>query len=145
MISLEQIHLLEARIDKAVELIKRLKAENSTLRKTLDSAQSRMQDLEARVQELKSDQGEIEQSILRAIHSLDELEDEVSGSQEAAEGRTKRPSRPAGGGRVGAAASSSGEAASAEKYEGAESPGSTAEPEGDEGGPHDESGELDIF
>jgi chromosome segregation ATPase len=82
MISLEQIRLLEARIDKAVEMIKRLKAENSSLRSTLDSAQARMQDLETRIRDFKVDQEEIEQSILRAINSLDELEDEVSDAQE---------------------------------------------------------------
>jgi len=151
MISLEQIRLLEARIDKAVEMIKRLKAENSSLRSTLDSAQSRMQDLETRVKDLRVDQEEIEQSILRAINSLDELEDEVSEAYEADTPATKAGSspKPAAGtkteGKPGAAGGepegdedsepSRGDADS----EGAGTTGEPAEPSGDE------ARELDIF
>jgi peptidoglycan hydrolase CwlO-like protein len=94
MISLEQIRLLEAKIIKAVELIRTLKAENTSLRKTLDSAQARMQDLEKLVGQLKTDQKEIEQSILRAIQNLDALEDEVSDSAGDPAGRAKRSSSP---------------------------------------------------
>ncbi len=48
MISLEQIRLLEARINKAVELIRRLRGENETLRRSVDSAQERVQKLNRR-------------------------------------------------------------------------------------------------
>jgi DNA repair exonuclease SbcCD ATPase subunit len=82
MINLEQIQKLEARVTKAVELIKTLKAENQNLRQTLESAQTRMQELENRVNGLKNDQKDIEQSILRALENLNELEDEINDSQE---------------------------------------------------------------
>jgi chromosome segregation ATPase len=81
MINLEQIQKLEARVTKAVELIKALKAENQSLRRTLHSAQSRMQEMEALVGDFRSDQKDIEECILRALENLNELEDEISDRQ----------------------------------------------------------------
>lgn len=81
MINLEQIQKLEARVTKAVQLIKSLKTENQSLRQTLDSAQTRMQELEDRINNFKSDQKDIEQSILRALENLNQLEDEINDSQ----------------------------------------------------------------
>jgi chromosome segregation ATPase len=78
MISLEQIRLLEARINKAVELIRSLKDENKTLRRAVNAAQTRMRELEKLVGDFKSDQQEIEQCILRALENLDRLEEEVT-------------------------------------------------------------------
>jgi chromosome segregation ATPase len=78
MISLEQIRLLEARINKAVELIRNLKDENKTLRRAVNAAQTRMRELEKLVGDFKSDQQEIEQCILRALENLDRLEEEVT-------------------------------------------------------------------
>lgn len=75
MISLEQIRLLESRITKAVKVIEMLREENGALKRSVDAAQKRMQELEALVSEFKADQEEIEQSLLRAIHNLDRLED----------------------------------------------------------------------
>jgi chromosome segregation ATPase len=81
MINLEQIQKLEARVTKAVQLIKSLKTENQNLRQTLESTQARMQELEERITNFKSDQKDIEQSVLRALESLNELEDEINDSQ----------------------------------------------------------------
>jgi len=77
MISLEQIRLLESKITRAVELIRVLKEENATLRRGLESAQKRMRELEALVDGFKTDQKEIESIILRTLHHLDELEENV--------------------------------------------------------------------
>jgi chromosome segregation ATPase len=81
MINLEQIQKLEARVTKAVQLIKTLKTENQSLRQTLDSTQQRMQELEERINSFRTDQKDIEQSILRALENLNELEDEINDSQ----------------------------------------------------------------
>ncbi len=75
MISLEQIRLLESKITRAIELIRVLKEENSTLRKGLESAQKRMKELESLVDGFKTDQKEIESAIVRTLAHLDELED----------------------------------------------------------------------
>jgi FtsZ-binding cell division protein ZapB len=96
MISLQQIQKLEARVTRAVELIQSLKEENESLRRTLDSAQGRMQELERLVGEFKADQKEIEQGILRAISSLDRLEDELGETaeeEEKAAAKEKAPSK----------------------------------------------------
>ena len=75
MINLEQIRLLESRITRALDLIRVLKEENSTLRRGLESAQKRMRELEGLVDGLKTDQKEIESIIVRTLHNLDDLEE----------------------------------------------------------------------
>jgi len=123
MINLEQIQKLEARVNKAVELIKTLKTENQNLRRTLDSAQSRMQELESLIGEFKNDQKDIEQCIIRALENLNELEDEIK------EPRAGTPSKKARG-------------ATEEEAED-NLPFEAKETEDDTEG--DGSGELDIF
>lgn len=78
MIHLDQIRLLENKTIKAIELINVLRKENKALKKTIDTSQARMEELENLVQEFKSDQDEIEQSILRAMKNLEQLEDEIT-------------------------------------------------------------------
>jgi len=78
MIHLDQIRLLESKTIKAIELINVLREENKALKKTIDTSQARMEELENLVQEFKSDQDEIEQSILRAMKNLEQLEDEIT-------------------------------------------------------------------
>ncbi len=78
MIHLDQIRLLESKTIKAIELINMLREENKALKKTIDTSQGRMEELENLVQEFKSDQNEIEQSILRAMKNLEQLEDEIT-------------------------------------------------------------------
>jgi TolA-binding protein len=78
MITLEQIRLLESKITRALDLIRVLKEENSTLRKGLESAQRRMRELETLVDGFKTDQKEIESVIVRTLHNLDELEESAA-------------------------------------------------------------------
>jgi len=84
MITLEQIRLLESKITRALELIRVLKDENSTLRKGLESAQRRMRELETLVDGFKTDQKEIESVIVRTLHNLDELEESAAAPAAAA-------------------------------------------------------------
>ena len=141
MISLEQIRLLEARINKAVELIRSLKDENKTLRRAVNAAQTRMRELEKLVGDFKSDQQEIEQCILRALENLDRLEEEVTdkkGRKEPAAARGEAPRERARS--VEAAEAPSGP-------DGASSPAAeeaTSLPPGTAGGGPGEK-ELDIF
>ena len=98
MITLEQIRLLESKITRALELIRVLKDENSTLRKGLESAQRRMRELETLVDGFKTDQKEIESVIVRTLHNLDELEESAAagGTAGASAGTSGAP--PAAGG-----------------------------------------------
>ncbi|NOY10171.1 MAG: cell division protein ZapB [Spirochaetes bacterium] len=77
MIRIDQIKILEDRVNRAIELIKTLREENRTLRAGLDSAQSKIDELEGLVDTFKSEQSEIEEGILRALENLDKIEDEV--------------------------------------------------------------------
>lgn len=83
MITLEQIRLLESKITRALELIRVLKDENSTLRKGLESAQRRMKELETLVDGFKADQKEIESVIVRTLHNLDDLEESAAAAAAA--------------------------------------------------------------
>lgn len=77
MITIEQIKTLEAKINKAVDLIDRLRDENNTLRNTLESTQERMKELEKMIDDFKDGQSAIEEGIINAIKKLDVLEDVV--------------------------------------------------------------------
>ena len=82
MIRIDQIKILEDRVNKAIELIKTLKEENRTLRAGLDSAQNKIDELEGLIDTFKSEQSEIEEGILRALENLDKIEDDVSTAAE---------------------------------------------------------------
>jgi chromosome segregation ATPase len=83
MIRLEQVQLLESRVEKALGLIDRLKGENLGLRDKLDGYQKRIEDLEVLIRELQSDQGRIEEGILSALSKLNRFEDSLEGQASA--------------------------------------------------------------
>lgn len=78
MIKLEQIQLLEKKIDNAVEVIELLKRENQALKNTLNKSQMKMGELENLLEQFKGEQNKIEAGIISALSKLDHLEDEVS-------------------------------------------------------------------
>jgi len=96
MITLEQIRLLESKITRAIDLIRVLKEENSTLRKGLESAQKRMRELETLVDGFKMDQKEIESVIVRTLHNLDELEESAATPATPGGIRAATPATPGG-------------------------------------------------
>ncbi|GHV71235.1 hypothetical protein AGMMS49928_22150 [Spirochaetia bacterium] len=75
MISLEQVKLLESKVAKAIEYVKRVTGENKRLESTLESYQKRIDELEVLIQRFKEDQGKIEDSILSALDRLNQFED----------------------------------------------------------------------
>ncbi len=78
MISIEQVRLLEQRVNKAVAKISALQQENTTLREEIGAYQTRVQELEQQIMQIKEDQTAIEQGILSALGQLDQLEDELT-------------------------------------------------------------------
>ncbi len=96
MITLEQIRLLESKITRAIDLIRVLKEENSTLRKGLESAQKRMRELETLVDGFKMDQKEIESVIVRTLHNLDELEESAASAATPGGITAATPATPGG-------------------------------------------------
>ncbi len=93
MITVEQIRLLESRVTKAVDHIRLLRDENAALKRTVESSQARMEELEALVQQFKSAQTEIEQGVVRALENLERLEDEVTGEDKSEEQKTEGPAQ----------------------------------------------------
>lgn len=88
MISLEQVHALESRVEKAVALIASLRTENASLRSGLDAATARVTELEGLVSAFQKDQAKIEEGILLALRKLDSFEDAVHQAQAAPEAAT---------------------------------------------------------
>jgi chromosome segregation ATPase len=79
MVNIEQVRLLEQRVQKVISRLAELRAENTDLRERLGVYQDRIEELEERVNSFSSNQAEIEQGILNALHQLDEVEDAVTG------------------------------------------------------------------
>jgi peptidoglycan hydrolase CwlO-like protein len=140
MITLEQIRLLESKIARAIELIRVLKEENSTLHKGLESAQKRMKELETLVDGFKTDQKEIESVIVRTLHTLDEVEENVSAKHQDRSAAAGGISPAAHSGSTPAAAGGISPAAKAAAVD----PPSPAEPVPVEAGRAAKE-ELDIF
>lgn len=85
MLTLQQVRLLEQRVQRVISRLVEVQRENETLRGQLSTYQERIDALEARVESVTTGHAEIEQSILNALHHLDEVEDAVGG--EGAESR----------------------------------------------------------
>lgn len=77
MLNLDQVRLLENRVEKAVAKIQSLTAENTHVRSQLSTLQNRVNELEGLVRAFKDDQGRIEEGILNALERLSAFEDSV--------------------------------------------------------------------
>ncbi|MDR0474391.1 MAG: cell division protein ZapB [Treponema sp.] len=77
MINLEHIRLLETRITKTIEYVKKVNEENAVLKGRLNSYNTRIEELEVLIQQFKDDQGLIEDGILSALDRLNQFEDAV--------------------------------------------------------------------
>ncbi|HHU36484.1 MAG TPA: cell division protein ZapB [Treponema sp.] len=78
MLTLDQVRLLENRVEKAVGKITSLTEENNRLRSQLSTLQSRTTELEGFVTSFKDDQGKIEAGILNALEQLSVFEDSLT-------------------------------------------------------------------
>jgi FtsZ-binding cell division protein ZapB len=91
MVTIEQVELLESKVSKAIDYVKRLAADNEQLRGVsarlvsendmlqgkLDGYQKRIAELEVVLQGFKKDQERIEQGIVSALERLNHFEDAV--------------------------------------------------------------------
>ena len=78
--TLEHVKLLESKVVKAIDFVKRLTEENDQLKDQLDSYQKRVDELEALIQSFKEEQGRIEDGILSALNRLNRFEDAIDKS-----------------------------------------------------------------
>jgi chromosome segregation ATPase len=74
MITLEQVRLLDQKVNQAVELISSLKSENQMLKDKLESYQKKISELEVLLSGLKEDQSEVEVGFRKALDTLSALE-----------------------------------------------------------------------
>jgi hypothetical protein len=93
MLSLDQVHSLEARVEKALAYIDELTDENAALRERLGGYEMRVKDLEILVRDFQQDQGRIEEGILSALEKLNAFEDSESLGTESEGVGKKTPSQ----------------------------------------------------
>ncbi|MDR2159671.1 MAG: cell division protein ZapB [Treponema sp.] len=102
MVSLEQVRLLETRIDRAIGYVERVTAENTAFREKLDAYQKRIDELEVLVRRFRDDQGRIEDGILAALDKLNKFEDALEKNlspERPPSGRKGNPVSGAGNGK----------------------------------------------
>lgn len=95
MLNLDQVRLLENRVEKAVGKIQSLTSENTLLRTQLTGLQTRVSELEGLVRSFKDDQGRIEEGILNALDRLSAFEDSVFHAESTAAPVVESTSAPA--------------------------------------------------
>ena len=90
MLNLDQVRLLEQKVEQVVTRIKTLSQENAILKNQLNSVNAQNKELVSRNQELKTtvssfkeDQGRIEEGILSALSRLNEFEDVALGRKDS--------------------------------------------------------------
>jgi len=87
MLSLEQVQLLENKVARAIEFVKKVSADNavlvsekSSLLTKLEANQKRLDELELLVMRFKEDQGRIEDGIIAALDRLSQFEEAFESS-----------------------------------------------------------------
>ena len=83
MVHIEQVRLLEERVQKVIARIGELQTENRELREQAGVDQEKIAELEGRIESFSTNQEEIERGILNALHQLDEVEDAVMAAGES--------------------------------------------------------------
>ena len=89
MVSLEQIQALNAKVNKAIGEIFRLREENTKLRAEILNYEGRVKEHEALIQDISKDQQDIEKGILNILEQLDKIESGYSTTAEPAQNDTK--------------------------------------------------------
>ncbi|MFP4152596.1 MAG: cell division protein ZapB [Alkalispirochaeta sp.] len=83
MLSIDQVRLLEERVQRVIARTGELQRENGSLRERLEEYEGRIRELQEQIDRFVSNQADIEQGVLNALHRLDEVEDAVvEGTQE---------------------------------------------------------------
>lgn len=77
MVNLDQIKLLETKVEKAVNLIKSLSEEKDSLKREVEEKNKRISELENLIIVFKDDQSKIEQGIVNALNHLSAFESSI--------------------------------------------------------------------
>lgn len=95
MITLEQVRQLESRVKRAVELIDKLRGENTFLKDRLEKSERRLKELETLVDGFRNDQDQIEKGIKDILDQLNALEDDIHPEQPQTSSMPEPRSNPA--------------------------------------------------
>ena len=75
MLNLDQVRLLESKVERAVQMIKSLHTEKDSLKKEIEVKDKRISELEKLIVAFKDDQSKIEEGIINALNQLSAFED----------------------------------------------------------------------
>ena len=75
MLNLDQVRLLENKVERAVQMIKNLHTEKDALKKEIEARDRRISELEKLIIVFKDDQSKIEEGIINALNQLSAFED----------------------------------------------------------------------
>ncbi|MCR4742549.1 MAG: cell division protein ZapB [Treponema sp.] len=84
MITLDQVYLLEQKVESAVEKIQQLQAENDALRKKCSELTNALSSKSEQLTSFESDQNQIENGIKKALERLNAIENSVLKTVQAA-------------------------------------------------------------
>jgi hypothetical protein len=90
MISLEQVKLLDSKVARTIDYVKKVIDENRQLKENLSSYQKRIDELDILVSHFRQDQNRIEDGILSALDRLNQFEGAVE-TLLSAEGKLQPP------------------------------------------------------
>ena len=94
MISLEQVRLLESKVTKTIDYVKKVTEENTRLKEKLDSNQKRIDELEVLIQRFRDEQKQIEDRIVSILDRLNQFEDASEGAAKIHEDAIAAPETP---------------------------------------------------
>ena len=94
MISLEKVKLLESKVSRMIEYVRKVTEENKKLKEKLGSYEKRTSELEVMFQRFKEDQGRIADGILSALDLLNQFEDAVGDKSSETRTTPKKKSDP---------------------------------------------------
>jgi len=81
MLTLDQVKLLEAKVESLIELVKSLYAERDALRDAIKNKERLIDDLSLRVANYEAEQAKIEERVVSAINQLDSFQSTVSSAR----------------------------------------------------------------
>jgi chromosome segregation ATPase len=88
---LENVKVLETKVDKEIDFAKRIIEENVQLKEKVALYQKRIEDLESLIQAFREEQNAIENGILAALNRLNQFEDAVEKKLSPAEEAPEQP------------------------------------------------------
>ncbi|MGP1438984.1 MAG: hypothetical protein ACTTKH_07935 [Treponema sp.] len=78
MITLEQVRLLEEKVESLISVVKSLYQERDSLKETLTQKEKRIEELETVLHSFELSQAKIEESVMNALNQLDVFENTVA-------------------------------------------------------------------